>query len=216
MLCCGGKSFAKTFAKVCPSAEIVTLDISNSFNPDILADINTWDYLSAYPRAYFDIIWVSPPCTEYSPAKAGNSRDLDSADCIVLSALRIIAEARPRVWFLENPHTMLFKRPFMLALEQLRVLLHYCKYRYPIKKPTDLWSNIPLQLLNCDVSPCPTRAATGRHLHTAQQGKSGLHDTPGVPKQFANTIPPRLIRVLIGHARKFLTSMHCDERIKWN
>ena len=215
-LCCGSKSFTKVFAKMFPHAELVTLDISNSFKPDIVADITTWDYLSAFSRGYFDIIWVSPPCTEYSPAKAGSPRDLDAADRIVLAALHIIAVARPRVWFLENPHTMLYKRTFMITLELLRVLLHYCKYGYPYKKPTDLWSNIPLQLLNCDVSPCPARAMTGVHSRTAQQGKSGRHDTPGVPAHLANTIPPALVRVLISHARQFLTSMHCDERIKWN
>lgn len=216
-LCCGSKSFTRQLRRMFPNAEIITLDITNYYKPDIQADISTWNYLDAYPIGYFDIIWVSPPCTEYSPAKSGHPRDLLLADRIARAALDIIRVARPRVWFLENPHTMLYKRGFMLSLNNMRHRCTYCKYGFRYKKDTDIWSNVPMQLLHCDDSPCAARAADGIHQLTAQQGLSGPHQTPGVPRQVANFIPPRLLRVLIhaaiNHIKTCTTAR--DEKITW-
>ena len=88
----------------------------------------------------------------------------------------------------------------------------YCKYRFKYKKPTDIWSNIPLRLLHCDAAPCSARAASGVHARTAQQGASG--DTPGVPRAQANFVPSRLLRVLITTAVEYLKSS-CGDRITW-
>ena len=53
--------------------EIVTLDIDPKSSADITADILTWDY-SVYSPEYFDVVWGSPPCTEYSKAKTRGVR----------------------------------------------------------------------------------------------------------------------------------------------
>ena len=68
-LCCGSKSFSREIRKQFPGAEIVTLDFDERYNPDFLIDVTRWNYLSFFPVSYFDMIWASPPCTEYSPAK---------------------------------------------------------------------------------------------------------------------------------------------------
>ena len=44
---------------------VTSLDLKNA---DINCNILDWDY-RMYPSGYFDFIWGSPPCTEYSRAK---------------------------------------------------------------------------------------------------------------------------------------------------
>ena len=212
-VCCGSKSFARQVQKMFPSAYVVTLDIDSRFCPTVHADIRLWNYLKHFPSGFFDIIWCSPPCTEYSPAKAGSPRNLEHADSIVHAVLQLLRVAQPRVAFLENPHTMLFKRPCMLSQDFLqRFACTYCKYRFKYKKPTDIWSNIPLELKHCDISHCPARIASGVHEQTSQQGASG--DTPGVPRAQANFVPSRLLRVLITVAVDHLKKT-CSDRITW-
>ena len=46
---------------------VVSLD--RDMDADIKTDIMDWDYKSMYEPGYFDVLWTSPPCTEYSVAK---------------------------------------------------------------------------------------------------------------------------------------------------
>ena len=213
-ICCGSKSFARQLRRVLPGAEIITLDINGRFDPDIQSDIISWNYLKAYPVGHFDIIWASPPCTEYSPAKTHGVRNLVEADRIASSVLNIIKVAKPRVWFIENPHTMLYKRTFMQNISHLINRCTYCKYGFLYKKDTDIWSNISLQLKHCDIAACRAKTKAGRHELTAQQSVSGVHRTPGVPRHVANFIPPQLLRVLITAAIEYIKA-HVNERITW-
>ena len=42
--------------------------MSDKFKPTVVADILLWDY-TVFPSGHFDVVWASPPCTEYSRAK---------------------------------------------------------------------------------------------------------------------------------------------------
>ena len=44
---------------------VISLDLKDA---DINSDILEWNYKD-YEVGYFDFIWASPPCTEYSIAK---------------------------------------------------------------------------------------------------------------------------------------------------
>ena len=45
--------------------EVISLD--KDMEADIKTDIMNWNYRTFQP-GHFDIIWASPPCTEYSKA----------------------------------------------------------------------------------------------------------------------------------------------------
>lgn len=79
--------------------QVVTVDINPAFEPDIVADLTTFTWDGPRP----DLIWGSPPCNEFSRefmpwCKTGVAPDMS----LVLACLRIIREARPRYWVIEN------------------------------------------------------------------------------------------------------------------
>ncbi len=53
------------------------------------------DYSSYLPNS-FDVIWASPPCTEYSVAKTVGVCKLDEANTIVKRTVEIIRYFNPR------------------------------------------------------------------------------------------------------------------------
>ena len=131
--------------------EVVSIDILAKFNPTEVSDILFWDY-KKYPSGYFDAIWASPPCTEYSKLKymCGKVRNLALADSIVLRTIEIIEYFNPSKWFIENPQTGLLKdREFMLGLPFVDIdYCMYCDWGY--KKKTRIWTNVSYEGKLCD------------------------------------------------------------------
>ena len=116
---------------------VVSLDLKGA---DINSDILEWKY-KKYPVKYWDMIWASPPCIEYSIAKQTGVRKIEEANKIVIKTLEIIKYFKPRIWFVENPQTgLLKKQPFMEGLPYFDI--DYCKYGMPYRKRTRLWTNI--------------------------------------------------------------------------
>jgi len=200
---CGTKSVSKALPA---DWEVVSVDLLERFNPTIVADVATWDYQAAFPPGHFHYIHLSPPCTEFSRALTSRTRDLGAGDVLAERSLEILKYFKPRFWTLENPVGYLQTRPYMQELLQFRKLCCYCKYNegdHPYRKQTVIWTNLPWTprpMCNKE-TPCPDRAAHGRHIHHAQQGgvkggRAGLRKTqeqlysfpPGLPREWVESM----------------------------
>ena len=172
--------------------EVVSLDLKDA---DINCDILNGDYTVFEPR-HFDVIWASPPCTEYSKAKTTGVRLIDKANEIVITTLRIIEYLKPKCWMLENPQTgLLKKQTFMCDLPFHDV--DYCKYSdWGYRKRTRIWTNLttwkPRQ-------PCKKDCLSirdGRHIGSCGNGRAKYtYRTYTQRDKYA--IPPDLIYELL-------------------
>ena len=170
----GTGSIGKAFAAA--GWDVVSVDIEATSNPTFCADVMAWDYRQ-FPRGHFDFVWGSPPCTMYSCARttAKTPRDLEGADVLVARTLEII-EYFGVPWCFENPQTGLLKtREVVRGLPYVDCT--YCKFGFPYKKQTRLWTSLPLHLPPpcCKSDPCATFAAFGMHLCTAQRAPGKQH-----------------------------------------
>ena len=101
-LCCGLGGASRAMQE--RGWDVIRVDINPEFSPDIVADITTFHYTGPKP----DLVWASPPCTEFSkwsmPASwkcnAGGKKEPDLT--LMLAAKRIIEEINPRWWVVEN------------------------------------------------------------------------------------------------------------------
>jgi site-specific DNA-cytosine methylase len=170
--------------------EIVSVDILPKFNPTIETDILTWDY-HVYPPNYFDVIWASPPCTEYSRAKTRGVRNIDLADSIVRKTLEIIDYFKPTTWYIENPQTGLLKnRGIMDGLPYYDV--NYCQYGLPYKKTTRIWTNkLNFQPKLCNKQTCTFLNET-RTKHNIILG-NGYKTMVNISKHDKYRIPEQLV-----------------------
>lgn len=96
--CCGTK--AASAAMFDRGWKVVTLDIDEKFMPDIVCDIRNYTYSGPTP----DLMWFSPPCTDFSfnslPWNANKQR---AADISIYGACkRIIRQSKPKYWIIEN------------------------------------------------------------------------------------------------------------------
>ena len=103
---------------------VVSLD--RDLDADIKTDIMDWDYKAMYEPGSYDVLWTSPPCTEYS---------------FVQCTLDIIDYFQPKVWFLENPQTGLLKGQPMMQ-DKPFTDVDYCRYGMPYRKRTRIWNNV--------------------------------------------------------------------------
>ena len=62
--------------------EVVTVDKDPAWHPDICIDVLQWEFWQL-PRGQFQVIFVSPPSTEYIQALTTRPRDLQAADALV-------------------------------------------------------------------------------------------------------------------------------------
>jgi len=142
--------------KVCKQLGWNVVSVDMLLPADHQVDIMEFDY-KQYPKNHFDIVWASPPCTNYSLlkkcwygrklkdssiyTKEKNAIEQDEADKLVLKSLEIIDYFKPELWFLENPQTGNLKnREIMKDIPFYDV--DYCMYSdWGYKKRTRIWTN---------------------------------------------------------------------------
>ena len=133
--------------------ESVSVDIDSEATHK--CDIMDFDY-KQYDKDYFDIIWASPPCTNYSKLQDGflgrkrkgeiytkeiQEKEMLSDDRFVKRTLEIIEYFNSHYWFIENPATSRMKdRPYMKDLPNY--VVDYCMYsEWGYRKRTRIWTN---------------------------------------------------------------------------
>ena len=165
--------------KCCESLGWETISVDLLLPADHQIDIMDFDY-KQYSKDYFDIIWASPPCTEYSNLKScllGKKmkngeiyskeimeKNMIESDKLVSKTLEIINYFDCYYWFMENPQTGRLKnRDVVKGLNYYDV--DYCMYSdWGYKKRTRIWTNKKdWNNLLCDGSGSCGNIIDGKH-----------------------------------------------------
>jgi hypothetical protein len=155
------------------------VDINDKSTPDILCNILEWHY-SSLPWVP-DVLWASPPCTEYSRAKTRGIRNLELADSIVRKFVEIrdyFMSLNPdMLWFCENGATTLLWNRGVANTLWPRVTLSYCQYDGPgYQKNTTIATNAQwIPRPRCNPKTCK-QVRGGRHTLSAQKGPTKDRD----------------------------------------
>jgi hypothetical protein len=178
---------------------VVSLDIDPRHEPTWVCDVLEWDYRKYCQPGDFDLVWASPPCTEFSQAKTTGVRNLEYADAVVQKTLEILRFLAPARWYLENPrHGLLPTRTYMQGLPFVDV--NYCQFvDWGYQKPTRIWGTSDLLRLpsrKCDPHTCPfvVERPDGTRGHWGHLGATHMTATP----QEKGRVPAGLIRYLLG------------------
>ena len=187
----GTKSVGKVAERL--GYEVTSLDLI--LPADINIDILDWD-CTIYPTGYFDVVWASPPCTEYSRAKTTGVRKIDYANSIVKRTLEIMDYFQPKYYIIENPQSGLLKaQSFMYGIPYTDV--DYCKYGMPYRKRTRLWNNVlgftprPLCKKDCESMDGNKHKEVAQRLPSGSRG--GWENQPRHTQTDLYVIPEDLI-----------------------
>jgi len=179
--------------------EIISLDIDPAHNPTIVCDILEWNY-KIYPSGYFDVIWASPPCTEFSclnfthPEKIPN---LNLADSIVKKTIEIIDYFNPSRFFIENPQSgSLKERDYMYSIPYAD--FDYCQFcNWGYRKRTRIWTCTNAKSKLCPGANHCENMINKRHkfaLGNNTYNEFWVRGTERIHQRYA--IPPALVQYL--------------------
>ena len=148
-------SGTRSIGKVCDELGWDSVSVDLISEATHKCDIMDFDY-KQYPKDTFDIVWASPPCTNYSKLQdcfLGRKRkgvlytkeiqeaEMKEDDKLVIRTLEIIDYFNPEYYFIENPATSKMKdRDYMK--DRPFYIVDYCMYSdYGYRKRTRIWTN---------------------------------------------------------------------------
>jgi hypothetical protein len=83
--------------------DVLAVDSEKKFKPDLVEDIEQLSLITTTP---VDLLWASPPCTEFAAMSMPWSRarrgDRPPSLELVNAVARLVNEVQPRWWLLEN------------------------------------------------------------------------------------------------------------------
>lgn len=135
------------------NVKVVSLDIVKKYEPTLCCDIMNFDY-KKFDVGHFDIIWASPECKIFSQlqnthiGKKWNSiehlnNERKKHKKFINKTIEIIQYLKPKKYFIENPrYSTIWK--FIDNKEFLKkdIIVDYCRFDFPYKKPTRILTNI--------------------------------------------------------------------------
>ena len=185
----GTGSVGRAFADL--GWDVVSVDLDPRANATYCCDIAEWDCMCV---GKVDVIWSSPPCTNYSVARTrGAASDLETSDSLVRKTLDIAAALGDPPLFLENPHSGQLKNRNIIELPMQ--VVDYCRYMFPYRKRTAIWTNTgwtparPLCKKDCAASDGK------KHFAIAQRGPPG----PCFTQRELYRIPPELCSEIVAY-----------------
>lgn len=172
-LCSGLGGFSQAFIDA--GWEVIRIDNDPKFKDvpnTMIADVCDLETIkNIIGERKVNVVLASPPCERFSIAMpTWPKKGIGKALSIVGACLEIIVELKPEYWMLENP-----KGRLRWFLGKPRQSIHLNSLGYRTLKPTDLWGNIPLPLLNDVVKPINFRT----------HGRSRLFDAVHEPAKRA-------------------------------
>lgn len=178
-----------------------TTDFNSDFNCDLTGNIlnhniqeKIYEQLKTLEKG--DCVWMSPVCTYWSLA-AGNTywtefrmprREESITGIKMMMFCRFVADycEKKKIWFvIENPNG----RAVWILDNQYLKRCWYCQYGDLRAKPTNLWTNIPIEFRTCHNGnkDCPHESAP-RGSKTGTQGLKGDIERSIVPPQLCKEI----------------------------
>tara|TARA_R110002096_G_scaffold300944_1_gene495658 strand:- start:171 stop:836 length:666 start_codon:yes stop_codon:yes gene_type:complete len=141
--------------RVCKELGHNVISVDLIFKSTHKVDIMKFDY-KKYDKDFFDIVWASPPCTNYSVlqncfmnrmrkgviyTKEIQEKEMLEDDKLIKKTLEIINYFNPELWFLENPaHSRMKERDCMKNIPNY--IVDYCMYsNWGYRKRTRIWTN---------------------------------------------------------------------------
>ncbi len=131
-----------------------------------------------------------------SPEKVNAERNLHIS--ILDKTLEIINYFKPKVYYIENPFG--FMRFYLADKVSYINFATYCQYGYPYRKPTNIFSNLELNLKHCNIGD-------GCHSNNLySRGKKNKIREKSVVNTYyeRSKIPPKLCEELLLLAKKHI------------
>ncbi len=189
----GSKSFSKVSEK--NNCKTYTTDIYPFKNINQVCDVFNLDFKKIIKDfGVPDIIWASPPCTYFSVSSIGKhwnkdhtpkTKEAEFGISIIKQTKKIIDYFKnlnkELIYIIENPRGKLRK---LNLLNDMNIhTVTYCQYGDTRMKPTDLWSNINLNLKPVCKNGDDCHESAPRGSRTGTQGLSNDFERSKIPEQ---------------------------------